>query len=125
MPMREDCRHFESRTYDNGEVARYCVLGLAPEQPWRCPEHCDRYESSLIGGGFVTGTLERPPVEAEPDDNPAAIADVLDDAEGIVEGAEHDVERDHQRAETAGARPWWQVWKRRPPDDDPFRISNR
>ena len=131
MPMREDCRHFESRTYDSGEVARYCVLGLAPEQPWRCPEHCDRYEASLIGGGFVTGTLERPPVEPEPDDNPddnpEAIADVLDDAEGIVEGAEHDVERDLQRDEAAGTRSRWKVWKRRPPDDDddPFRISNR
>ena len=61
---------------------------------------------------------------AEPDDDPAAIADVLDDAEGIVEGAEHDVERDLQRAESRGERPWWKVWKRRPPDD-PFRISNR
>ncbi len=126
MPMREDCRHFESRTYDSGEVARYCVLGLAPEQPWRCPEHCDRYEPSLLAGGEETGSLQRPPVEPEPDDSPDAIADVLEDAEAIVEGAEHDVEVDLQRQEVVRERPWWQVWKRRPPDDDePFRISNR
>ncbi len=123
MPMREDCRHFESRTYDTGEVARYCVLGLAPEQPWRCPEHCDRYETSLIEGGFVADPLTRPPVEAEPDADPAAVADVLDDAEMIVEAAERDVEADLDRS--AGSRKWWQVWKRRPPDDDTFRISNR
>ena len=42
--MREDCRHFESRTYDSGETARFCVLGLAPEAPWRCPDDCSRYE---------------------------------------------------------------------------------
>ena len=29
--MREDCRHFQSRTYDTGEIARFCVLNLAPE----------------------------------------------------------------------------------------------
>ena len=123
MPMREDCRHFESRTYDTGEVARYCVLGLAPEQPWRCPEHCDRYEPSLIEGAFAAGSLARPPVEPEPDDDPAAVADVLEDAEAIVEAAERDVERDLDRS--AQSRKWWQVWKRRPPDDDTFRVSNR
>lgn len=127
MPMREDCRHFESRTYDNGEVARYCVLGLAPEQPWRCPEHCDRYESSLIAGGFATGPLERPPVEEEPlEESPEAIADVLDDAEMIVEAAERDVERDLDRGLDRGTdRRWWQFWKRRPPDDGSFHLSNR
>jgi hypothetical protein len=122
--MREDCRHFESRTYDSGEVARYCVLGLAPEQPWRCPEHCDKYEPSLIEGGFVNGGLTRPPVEPEPEDDPAEVADVLDDAEAIVEAAERDVELDLDRS--APSRKWWQVWKRRPPDDDDtFRLSDR
>ena len=121
--MREDCRHFESRTYEMGEVARYCVLGLAPEQPWRCPEHCDRYEPSLIEGGFVAGSLARPAVEPEPETDPGAVADVLEDAEAIVEDAERDVERDLDRA--AESRKWWQVWKRRPPDDDTFEISNR
>jgi hypothetical protein len=123
MPMREDCRHFESRTYDSGEVARYCVLGLAPEQPWRCPEHCEKYEPSQIEGGFVTGGLARPPVEPEPDDDPAEVADVLDDAEAIVEAAERDVELDLDRS--TQSRKWWQVWKRRPPDDDTFRLSDR
>ena len=127
MGMREDCRHFESRTYDDGEVARYCVLGLAPEQPWRCPEHCARYEPSVLEAGFVRGSLAGRTVEREPDEEaPPDIAGVLEDAEGIVEAAEHDAVLDLQRAELAKGRRWWQVWKRRPPDDDgPFRLSNR
>ena len=127
MGMREDCRHFESRTYDDGEVARYCVLGLAPEQPWRCPEHCERYESSVIEGGFVRGSLGASTVEREPDEEtPTDIASVLEDAEGIVEAAEHDVVLDLQREESSKGRRWWQVWKRRPPDDEgPFRLSKR
>ena len=31
MPMREECKHFQSRTYASGEVPRFCVLDLAPE----------------------------------------------------------------------------------------------
>lgn len=126
MPMREDCRHFESRTYDSGDVARYCVLGLAPEQPWRCPEDCDRYEPSLIEGGFAVGSLARPEVEAEPDEAPDDAAAALEDAEAIVEAAEHDAVVDLQQAEGAGSRKWWQRRRRRPPDDgDDFRLSQR
>jgi len=124
MPMREDCRHFESRTYESGEVARYCTLGLAPEQPWRCPEHCERYEVSLIEGGMATAPLARPPVESEPDDDPDEIVAVLEDAEAIVEAAEPDVVRDLDR--TSGDRKRWQFWRRRPPDDgDDFNLSSR
>src|SRR5712692_4518829 len=120
MPMREDCRHFESRTYDSGEVARYCVLGLAPEQPWRCPDNCSRYEPSLIDGGMVTAPLAHPPVEAEPDDDPDEIAAVLQDAEAIVEAAEPDAIKAVERE--AGGPKRWQFWKRRPPDDgDDFK----
>ena len=82
MPIREDCLHYESRTYDDdGEVARFCTLDLAPEAPWRCPEHCPRYER-LVTGDFDAGSLAHvPPVEPEPDARPEDIAAVLDDAE--------------------------------------------
>ena len=85
--MREDCRHFASRTYD-GEVARFCVLDLAPEAPWRCPEDCAHYERSVIDGSFVVGSLKPTTVEGEPDELPEAIADLLDDATRIVREAE-------------------------------------
>jgi hypothetical protein len=115
MPMREDCRHFESRTYSGGEVARFCVLDLAPEAPWRCPDNCPSYEPSLVEPDFVTGSLARPPVEPEPDEPPEAIAELLDDAEAIVDAAapealrEVDVEK----------RPWWKRRRHRPADDQP------
>ena len=38
--MRQECKNFESRTYANGETVRKCNLDLAPDAPWRCPEHC-------------------------------------------------------------------------------------
>ena len=66
--MRENCRHFATRTYDDGEVARFCVLDLAPEAPWRCPENCPSFEPTLIDGSFVPGSLTHPSVEEEPDE---------------------------------------------------------
>jgi len=43
MPMRQDCKFFESRTYPNGDTVRKCDLDLAPEAPWRCPENLNVY----------------------------------------------------------------------------------
>ena len=37
MPMRTECKHFESRTYGSGDAMRKCKLDLAPDAPWRCP----------------------------------------------------------------------------------------
>lgn len=122
VAMREDCRHFQSRTYDTGEVARFCVLNLAPEAPWRCPEGCDRYQRDIIDATFVTGSLVRPPVEPEPDETPDDIAAILDSADAIVTAAGPEIvnEIDAQRA----SRRWWQVWKRKG-DDGGFHLSNR
>jgi hypothetical protein len=127
MPMREDCVHYESRTYtDDGEVARFCTLGLAPEAPWRCPEHCPRYERiTLLAGDLDEGPLATvPPVEDEPDEPPEAIADLLADAEAIVEAAEPEAlaevdERSKPR------RHWWQRKRDEPGDGGDFRLSNR
>src|SRR5665213_3778016 len=120
MAMREDCRHFESRTYPGGEVARFCVLDLAPEAPWRCPESCASYEQTLIDATFVAGSLARPEVEAEPDEKPEDIQDLLDDAETIVDAAEPDVLREHGRG-----RKRWQFWKRGDDDGESGPLSNR
>ena len=67
MPMREECKHFQSRTYDSGEVARFCVLDLAPEAPWRCPDDCPSYEPRLADVGWVHGSLVEPAIEPMPD----------------------------------------------------------
>jgi hypothetical protein len=86
--MREECKHFQSRTYDDGETARFCVLDLAPEAPWRCPEHCPSYAKRLADVGWVHGNLVSPAVEDEPDaaEGGGAYA-VLEDAEEVVEAA--------------------------------------
>ena len=110
--MRENCRHFATRTYDDGEVARFCVLDLAPEAPWRCPENCPSFEPTLIDGSFVQGSFTHPSVEEEPDESADAIADLLDDAERIVDDAEPDVLRDLDAEAQRARRPWWKFGKR-------------
>ena len=106
MPMFEHCKHFQSRTYASGEVARFCVLDLAPEAPWRCPADCPRYERRMADVGWNLGSLVRPVVEPEPDavlgDDAAAL---LDEAEGILYAAGPEIVADveRQRAREAGA----------------------
>ncbi len=123
VAMREDCRHFQSRTYSTGEIARFCVLNLAPEAPWRCPQGCARYRRDIIDATFVTGSLVRPPVEPEPDQSPSDIAAVLDQADAIVTAVGPEIVREirGQRAK----RRWWQVWKRKHDDGGDFRLSSR
>jgi hypothetical protein len=82
--MREECKHFQSRTYASGEVARFCVLDLAPEAPWRCPDECPRYERRLADVAWEHGTLIEPAIEDEPAGDGVAIASLLDAAENIV-----------------------------------------
>ena len=119
--MREDCRHFQSRTYTTGEVARFCVLDLAPEAPWRCPDNCPKYQRDIIDASFVVGSLTRPRVEDEPDEPSSDVAALLDEAEDIVNSAGPEIVAEVE-AHRSGRR-WWQVWKRR--GDDGFHLSNR
>lgn len=111
--MREDCRHFQTRTYADGEVARFCVLDLAPEAPWRCPANCPRYDKGLASATSTAISIGRPQVEAEPDAPEGEVASVLEAAELIVSADEAEVvkEIDRQRA----AKPWWKAWRRREP----------
>jgi len=114
--MRENCRHFQSRTYDTGEIARFCVLNLAPEAPWRCPDNCPRFEADAVNATFVQGSLIRPEVESEPEEPPGDIAMILDEADAIVTaaGPEITAEVEAQRRR----QPWWQRWRRRRDDGD-------
>ena len=122
--MREDCRHFASRLYDDGEAARFCVLDLAPEAPWKCPDDCAHYERTLIDSSFEQGSLARPRVEDEPDEKPEDIQDLFDDAEMIIEAAEPQVLADLDNAQRG--RRWWRRGKRarRPDDGDDWHLSN-
>lgn len=87
--MRTNCRHYESRSYPNGDTVRKCDLDLAPEAPWRCPDNCPSYSPRPIDAGWDHGTLgvnafpEEPPNLGEDD----SIAALLDSAEDIVNSA--------------------------------------
>jgi hypothetical protein len=116
--MREDCKHFQSRTYDSGEVARFCVLDLAPEAPWRCPEDCSRYERRTADVGWAHGSLVPPAVEDEPEEPAGDVAEVLDEAENVVNAivpeALAQAERERERAEKrAGGLSRRLRWSRR------------
>lgn len=90
MPMREECKFFESRTYGNGETVRKCDLDLAPEAPWRCPEPCASFERRLADVNWAHGTLITPPTPPEPpglDERADEIAALLNEAEDIVNAA--------------------------------------
>jgi hypothetical protein len=125
--MREDCKHFQSRTYASGEVARVCELDLAPEAPWRCPVDCSSYVRRLADVGWVHGSLVEPALEDEPGPGGQDTIKLLGEAEDIVNAIVPEtlaeVEHDRNRAETrgfkspgigtaSGLRRWWQRRKR-------------
>ncbi len=96
MPMRQDCRYFESRTYPNGDTVRKCDLDLAPEAPWRCPDDCPKYTRRMADVNWSYGTLVTPKTPPEPSslDSDSSIGDLLDAAEDIVNAAAPDVMAD-------------------------------
>jgi len=88
--MRTDCKHYESRTYANGEAVRKCALDLAPEAPWKCPDDCPRYERRTIDAGWQYGSMAKGYEAAPPEPEVTVDADVaalLDAAEDIVNSA--------------------------------------
>ena len=89
MPMRENCKNFESRTYRNGDTVRKCNLDLAPEAPWRCPEECPAFEARMADVNWKHGTLVTPPTPPAPDSvgKDETIGALLDEAEEIVNAA--------------------------------------
>ena len=90
VPMRQDCKFFESRTYRSGETVRKCDLNLAPEAPWRCPDDCPAYQRRLADVNWQYGTLVTPATPAQPaslDSDDAAVAELLAEAKRIVNEA--------------------------------------
>ena len=116
--MRQDCKHFESRTYRNGETVRKCDLDLAPEAPWRCPSDCPRYERRMADVNWAHGTLVTPRTPDEPldalDRGDGSVARLLDEAEESVNAAGPAVFAEvHAEREGRGPRRWWRRLRRR------------
>jgi hypothetical protein len=111
--MRQECKHFESRTYANGDTVRKCDLDLAPDAPWRCPDQCAAFERRLADRAWTHGALVTPPTPAEPESvADGSAAAVLDEAEDVLNAvgdrvrAEVDAER-AARDQRRGWRRWF------------------
>jgi hypothetical protein len=117
MGMREECKHFQSRTYKSGEVARFCVLGNAPDQPWSCPADCLTYERRLADVGWVHGSLVARPVEKDPQTNVPLDdrRDILNMASEIVNAVAPEIIEERRREldemEKKDRRNW-RFWRR-------------
>lgn len=111
--MRQDCKHFQSRTYPSGDTMRKCALDLAPEAPWQCPADCKGFERRMADVNWRHGSLVTPPT---PDPPPSigeddSIGALLDEAEDIINSAGDRVraEVDEEAALRArrGLKKWW------------------
>jgi len=116
--MRQDCKHFESRTYRNSETVRKCDLDLAPEAPWRCPADCPRYERRMADVNWSHGTLVTPATPDEPldalDRDDGSVAALLDEAEDIINAVGPEILAE-VRAERAEGESRWKLWRRKRP----------
>jgi hypothetical protein len=113
VPMRQDCKFFESRTYANGDTVRKCDLDLAPEAPWRCPDGCEAFQPRLADVNWAHGSAVTPPTPDAPEAE--GIAELLDAAEDIVNAAGPgilaDVEAEQRRKGEGGG--WRRIFGRR------------
>jgi hypothetical protein len=117
MPMRTECKNFESRSYANGDTVRKCNLDLAPDAPWRCPDQCPKFERRLADVAWTHGTLVVPPTPPEPaslDDGTAAA--LLDEAENILNeaGARITAELRAEQSRTGAAGRLRRLFRRKP-----------
>jgi hypothetical protein len=100
MAMREDCKHYATRTYGSGEIVRMCRLDLAPEAPWKCPADCPRYERRTWDAGWTLGKLaDTAPDPVEPTGDAEEIAALLDMAEDVINDIGAGVLAEHRAAE--------------------------
>ena len=92
VPMRSDCRHYESRTYPSGEIVRKCRLDLAPEAPWRCPDSCPSFNRRIFDVGWQYGSLGAAAAKpSAPEPEGEDVAALLDAAEEIINSAAPDI----------------------------------
>ncbi len=105
MTMREDCKHYATRTYASGEMVRMCRLDLAPEAPWNCPENCQAYVRRTWDAGWTLGPLaDTAPDPAAPNAEPEEVAALLDMAEDVINTIGADVLAEHRASEAKKAK---------------------
>lgn len=116
MPMREECKQFESRAYPNGETVRKCNLDLAPEAPWRCPDNCPKYERRMVDVNWSHGSLVTPKTPDAPVDldlHGADVAAVLDEAEDLINSVGPGILAEVQAEQAARQGGWRKIFRRK------------
>lgn len=114
MPMREDCRFYESRTYASGEVVRMCRLDLAPDAPWKCPDNCAKFSRRTYDAGWTVAPLNPTPTPPQPPEiDHADAADLLDAAEEIINSAGPGIIESVKRQREGRRNPVARLGKRR------------
>ena len=109
--MKAECKHYETRTYANGDAVRKCTLDLAPDAPWRCPDNCPKYERRLADAAWVHGSAIAPrPPEEPPGLDDGSAAAVLDAAEDIVNAAGMSL---LEELNNDGKRRWWKFRRKK------------
>ena len=107
MGMREDCRHYESRTYASGEIVRMCRLDLAPDAPWTCPDDCPKYLRRTFDAGWTVGSLTANQQPAKPppvlDETAAGL---LDQAEDIINSVGDEILAEVRSERGRRKKPW-------------------
>ena len=48
VTVRDDCRHYSTRTTGGGEVVQRCRVEMAEQAPFACPDHCLFFEPRSI-----------------------------------------------------------------------------
>ena len=109
--MREECKHFQSRTYASGRWRGSASSTWRPRPPGGAQPTARRYERRLADAGWVHGTLIEPAIEDEPSLPGEQVAEVLGHAEDIVnaiaaeavaEARAEDARRERSRAARSG-----------------------
>jgi len=113
--MRVNCKHYETRTYGNGDTVHMCRLDLAPEAPWRCPDDCPKFETRTFDAGWTQGSLARKSLPPDPPRLDADTTFLLDQAEDIVNAAGQGIHDDvaRERANRDESQPRWKRFFRR------------
>lgn len=105
MAMREDCKHYATRTYASGEMVRMCRIDKAPEAPWNCPENCPSYSKRTWDAGWTLGKLaDTAPDPVAPQVASEDIAALLDMAEDVINGIGADVLAEHRAEQEKKAK---------------------
>jgi hypothetical protein len=62
VPVRDDCRHYSTRTTPGGEVVQRCRLDMAEVAPFGCPVDCVFFEPrSITDTGWQRTEPDDPP----------------------------------------------------------------